>query len=99
MERVLGSYGVPVTTIRAGLIVEPQGLSFPILVRRLPVMALPKWTRTKTHPIALSDVRAVTASIGSMELYNRAIDVGGPDSMTYKEMMLQTAEVMPRNGN
>lgn len=98
VERVLGSYGVPVTTIRAGLIVGPQGSSFPILaklVRRLPVMALPKWTRTKTHPIALSDVlRALTASIGSIELYNRAIDVGGPDSMTYKEMMIQTAEVM-----
>ncbi|WP_379154617.1 NAD(P)H-binding protein [Paenibacillus sp. sgz5001063] len=98
VERVLGSYGVPVTTIRAGLIVGPQGSSFPILaklVRRLPVMALPEWTRTKTHPIALSDVlRALTASIGRAELYNRVIDVGGPDYMTYKEMMIQTAEVM-----
>ncbi|WP_348536757.1 hypothetical protein [Paenibacillus polymyxa] len=50
VERVLKSFGVPVTTIRAGLIVGPQGSSFPILVklvRRLPVMILPRWTRTK----------------------------------------------------
>ncbi|WP_310831647.1 NAD(P)H-binding protein [Paenibacillus pedocola] len=98
VERILGSYGVPVTTIRAGLIVGPQGSSFPILVklvRRLPVMLLPKWTRTATQPIALSEVLlALRKCIGSAELYGRAIDVGGPGSMTYKEMMLKTAEVL-----
>ena len=98
VEQVLGSYGVPVTTIRAGLIVGPQGSSFPILarlVRRLPIMTLPEWTRTMTHPIALSDVlNAIQQSIGSPQLYNRAIDVGGPDVMTYKQMMEKTAEVM-----
>ncbi|WP_046212573.1 NAD-dependent epimerase/dehydratase family protein [Paenibacillus wulumuqiensis] len=98
VEQVLGSYGVPVTTIRAGLIVGPQGSSFPILarlVRRLPVMTLPEWTRTMTHPIALSDVlNAIQQSIGSPQLYSRAIDVGGPDVMTYKQMMEKTAEVM-----
>ncbi|WP_438494362.1 hypothetical protein [Paenibacillus sp. IHBB 3054] len=86
VERVLGSYGVPVTTVRAGLIVGPQGSSFPILaklVRRLPVMVLPKWTRTQTHPIALSDVLlALKNSIGNTVLNGRAIDVGGPDSMS-----------------
>lgn len=98
VEQVLGSYGVPVTTIRAGLIVGPQGSSFPILARlvqHLPIMTLPKWTRTLTHPIALSDVlHALQHSIGSAQLYHRAIDVGGPDIMTYKQMMQRTAEVM-----
>lgn len=100
VEQILGSYGVPVTTIRAGLIVGPQGSSFPILaklVQRLPVMTLPTWTRTETHPIALSDVlQALKKSIGSNELYDRAIDVGGPDIMTYKQMMMKTAEVMDK---
>lgn len=98
VEKILGSYGVPVTTFRAGLIVGPKGSSFPILaklVRRLPIMTLPKWTRTKTHPIGLSDVlHALHYSIGNPKLSGESIDVGGPEVMTYKEMMLQTAEVM-----
>ncbi|MCP3029213.1 NAD(P)H-binding protein [Halobacillus sp. A5] len=98
VEKILGAYGVPVTTIRAALIVGPKGSSFPILaklVRRLPVMALPKWTRTKTHPIALPDVlHALNKSIDNEKLKGKAIDVGGPEVMTYKEMMIQTAEAM-----
>lgn len=50
VETVLNAYDVPVTTVRAGLIVGPSGSSFPIvkkLVKRLPFMALPKWTRQK----------------------------------------------------
>ncbi|KAE9133855.1 hypothetical protein PF010_g2656 [Phytophthora fragariae] len=98
VERILSAYGVPVTTIRAGLIVGPEGSSFPILaklVRRLPVMILPKWTRTQTHPIALSEVlEALKASIGNSAIAGQEIDVGGPDVMTYKEMMKQTADIM-----
>ncbi|MGD6817902.1 NAD(P)H-binding protein [Metabacillus sp. 113a] len=101
VEKVLGAYGTPVTTIRAGLIVGPKGSSFPILtklVKRLPAMLLPKWTRTKTHPIALKDVlTALKKSIGNKRLSGKSIDVGGPEVMTYKEMMIQTAEVMGRN--
>ncbi|MFK3937347.1 NAD(P)H-binding protein [Alkalihalobacillus sp. NPDC078783] len=98
VEKVLSSYGVPVTTVRAGLIVGPKGSSFPIvkkLVKRLPMMALPKWTRQKTHPIALQDVlHALKGSIGNKKLSGESIDVGGPEIMTYKEMMIDTAEVM-----
>ncbi|CAI6084621.1 NAD(P)H-binding protein [Cohnella sp. JJ-181] len=98
VEKVLASYGVPVTTLRAGLIVGPEGSSFPILlklVRRLPVMILPRWTRTLTHAIALSEVLdALTATIGRTDLYRRAIDIGGPDVMTYQQMLGQTAEAL-----
>ncbi|MGN7359544.1 NAD(P)H-binding protein [Paenibacillus sp. SAF-054] len=98
VEQVLGSYGVPVTTLRAGLIVGPEGSSFPILaklVRRLPVMILPTWTRTKTHPIALPDVlEAFVRSIGNREVYSQAIDIGGPDVMSYKDMIQQTAAML-----
>jgi len=51
VERVLRSSDVPVTALRAGLIIGPKGSSFPILtklVKRLPVMVLPKWTRSHT---------------------------------------------------
>ncbi|WP_345244041.1 NAD(P)H-binding protein [Pontibacillus salipaludis] len=101
VEEILRAYGVPVTTIRAGLIVGPKGSSFPILkklVKRLPFMALPKWTRTKTHPIALKEVlHALNKSIGNDRLSNRAIDVGGPEIMTYQDMMVQTAESLGKN--
>ncbi|MDG0808982.1 NAD-dependent epimerase/dehydratase family protein [Cohnella rhizosphaerae] len=98
VEKVLASYGVPVTTLRAGLIVGPEGSSFPILlklVRRLPFMILPRWTRTRTHAIALPEVLdALTAAIGRTDLYRRAIDIGGPDVLTYKQMLRQTAEAL-----
>ncbi|WP_404407243.1 NAD(P)H-binding protein [Jeotgalibacillus malaysiensis] len=98
VEKVLRAYGTPVTTIRAGLIVGPKGSSFPILsklAKRLPFMLLPKWTRTKTHTIALKDVvGSLSKSVGNKEVEDRSIDVGGPEVMTYKDMMIQTAEVM-----
>nr|WP_318540113.1 NAD(P)H-binding protein [Terribacillus saccharophilus] len=98
VEKILGSYGVPVTTVRAGLIVGPKGSSFPIaekLVKRLPVMVLPSWTRTKTHPIALADVlTALQKSVGNKDVADKAIDVGGPEVMTYKEMLEHLAGVM-----
>ncbi|OXM16209.1 NAD(P)H-binding protein [Paenibacillus herberti] len=98
VERILGSFGVPVTTIRAGLIVGPEGSSYPILsklVRRLPIMVMPSWTRTKTHPVALTDVLdALTASIGRAEVMGRFIDVGGPDIMSYGQLLRETGELM-----
>ncbi|CAM3425772.1 MULTISPECIES: NAD(P)H-binding protein [Saccharibacillus] len=98
VQKILESSGVPVTTIRAGLIVGPQGSSFPILhklVERLPIMTLPTWTRTLTHAIALDDVlNALKNSVNNEAVKGRAVDVGGPDVMSYKEMMKQMAEVM-----
>ncbi|WP_280770828.1 NAD(P)H-binding protein [Salipaludibacillus daqingensis] len=100
VEKVLSSYSVPVTTLRAGLIVGPQGSSFPILiklVRRLPVMLLPKWTNTLTHPIALIDVlTGLKESIGNKDVYGKTIDIGGPEVMTYKEMMIRTAKSLDK---
>ncbi len=98
VEQVLSSYTVPVTTLRAGLIVGPRGSSFPILVKlvkRLPIMLLPQWTQTKTHPIALVDViHALQQCIGHTPVYHKIIDLGGPEVMTYKEMMVLTAKAL-----
>ncbi|MFS0561293.1 NAD(P)H-binding protein [Terribacillus sp. 179-K 1B1 HS] len=98
VEKILGSYGVPVTTVRAGLIVSPEGSSSPIaekLVKRLPFMVLPSWTRTKAHPIVLADVlNALQKSVGNKDVADKAIDVGGPEIMTYQEMLKHIAHVI-----
>lgn len=97
VERILRAYGTPVTALRAGLIVGPKGSSFPILsklVRRLPIMVLPKWTRSDTQPVALDDVmKSLSSLILDYEPAQRSIDIGGPEVMSYKSMMEKTAEV------
>ncbi|SDJ34944.1 NAD(P)H-binding protein [Salimicrobium halophilum] len=101
VENILRAYGTPVTAIRAGLIVGPKGSSFPILsklVKRLPFMVLPKWTRMETQPIALPDVlNALDKGLQDENLANKSVDVGGPEVMTYWDMMLKTADVMGKN--
>lgn len=98
VEQTLAAHGVPVTTLRTGLVVGPGGSSLKILVnlvRRLPAMVLPSWTESDTQPIALRDVvRAVRLVLGRPETYVGPFDVAGPDVMTYREMMEQAAGVI-----
>ncbi|GEN32652.1 MULTISPECIES: NAD(P)H-binding protein [Aneurinibacillus] len=98
VEEVLRSHGVPVTVLRAGIVVGANGSSFciiPRLIRRLPVMICPGWMSSTTHPIALQDVvELLAACIGRKDTYQQSIDIGGPDMMTYSEMILHTARVM-----
>ncbi|MFN3596834.1 MAG: NAD(P)H-binding protein [Rubricoccaceae bacterium] len=98
VEQALAAHGVPLTALRAGLVVGPGGSSLRILVnlvRRLPAMVLPAWTRSRTQPIALPDVlRALYAVAGRPQAYGRVFDVGGPDVMTYAEMLDRTAAVL-----
>ena len=66
VEQALAAHGVPVTTLRASLIVGPDASSLPILlklVRRLPIMLLPRWSRTQTLPIALDDVLTLLSHV------------------------------------
>lgn len=98
VERALGAYGVPVTALRAGLVVGAGGSSLDILtklVRRLPAMLTPKWTLSDTQPIALQDVvRAVRHVLGKQDQFTGAFDIGGPDVMSYRQMMKRTAAAM-----
>ena len=98
MERALGSTSVPVTTLRAGLIVGPGGTWLRLLlnlVRRLPVMLLPAWTQATTQPIALHDaVRALRQCLGREKTFGRVYDIGGPDVMSYQELLRRTAGVL-----
>lgn len=98
VERTLGSRGVPVTTVRAGLGVGAGGSSFQILiwlVRRLPVMLCPRWTQRLTQPIALADVVELLAgAVGTPDIAGAVLDVGGPDVLSYRGMMQRTAAVL-----
>jgi len=98
VERALAAHGVPVTTLRAGMIVGPGGSSFEILARlvqRLPVMVCPAWTATRSQPIALDDAVALLSfAIGREGCASRTYDIGGPDVLTYREMMELTAQAL-----
>jgi len=100
VENILRYYGTPVTAIRAGLVVGPNGSSFPILaklVQRLPAMILPRWTSSKTQPVALDDVlNSLSKVILNTVNKNRSIDIGGPDVMTYRSMMEETARILEK---
>jgi uncharacterized protein YbjT (DUF2867 family) len=95
VEEALRSSGIPVTTLRAGLIIGARGSSFEILhrlVKRLPLMVCPAWTRTESQPIALREMlQVLEACIRRPEVQGRTFDVGGPEVLTYQELILRTA--------
>ncbi|CAD0005133.1 SDR family oxidoreductase [Flavobacterium salmonis] len=96
VESILAKSKVPLTTLRAGIIVGSGSASFEIirdLVNKLPVMITPKWLNTKCQPIAINDVlEFLSKSLLNPVTYNQSFDIGGPDILTYKEMLLAFAE-------
>lgn len=100
VERALAAHGTPVTAVRAGLVVGAEGSSLNLLVRlveRLPLMICPSWTSSKTQPIGLNDVISVLKYCCLNESTSgRIAEVGGPDVMSYREMMQATARVLGR---
>jgi nucleoside-diphosphate-sugar epimerase len=99
-EMALGAYGVPVTALRANLIVGPGGSSLQLmlrLVRRLPIIPLPRAAGSLTQPIALDDVvRAVRYCLGHPERFTGHFDIGGPEALSYVSMLRQTAGLLGR---
>jgi uncharacterized protein YbjT (DUF2867 family) len=95
VEELLGQGGVPVTVLRAAIIIGHGGISWEItrqLVAHLPAMVVPKWATTRTQPIALSDV--ISYLVGVLELEaarDRVFEIGGPEVLTYADMMRQVA--------
>ncbi|GAA3469784.1 SDR family oxidoreductase [Nonomuraea roseola] len=91
------SAGVPSVVLRAAVIIGSGSASFEMLrylTERLPVMTTPRWVRSRTQPIAVRDVlRYLVAWAGIPEEVNRAFDIGGPDVLTYAEMMRRYAAV------
>ncbi len=96
VEDVLNSGSFHVTTLRAGIIVGSGSASFEIirdLIHKLPIMITPKWVNTKCQPIAISDVlEFLSKSLFNPKTYNQNFDIGGPDILTYKEMLLGFAK-------
>lgn len=96
VEDVLSSGTFAMTTLRAGIIVGSGSASFEIirdLVNKLPVMITPKWLNTKCQPIAINDVlEFLSKSLLNPLTYNQSFDIGGPDILTYKEMLLAFAK-------
>ncbi|GAA2149914.1 NAD(P)H-binding protein [Nocardioides koreensis] len=97
VEGLLGEAGVPVTVLRAAIVVGAGGISWELtrqLVKNLPAMIVPKWVSTRTQPIALDDVvRYLAGVIGRPEAYDRVFEIGGPKEMTYLEMLQVAAEI------
>jgi len=88
----LRSSAVPVTEFRAAVIVGAGSLSFEMiryLTERVPVMICPSWVYTRTQPIAVDDVIAyLLSAAGKKTCFNRIIEIGGDEVITYREMML-----------
>lgn len=96
VETILNTGKFSVTTLRAGIIVGSGSASFEIirdLVNKIPVMITPKWLNTKCQPIGIHDVlELLLKSLKNPFLYNKSFDIGGPDILTYKEMLLGFAD-------
>lgn len=97
VESLLGSSGVPVTVLRAAVVVGHGGISWELtrqLVKNLPAMVVPKWATTRTQPIALDDViRYLVGVVDEPRALGRVFEIGGPEPLTYVDMLRIAAEV------
>jgi len=89
---------VPVTELRAGIIVGPGSAAFEVirdLVNHLPVMLTPRWVRSRTQPIALTDLLAyLVAMLDLPTAEGRILDVGGPQVLRYEDMLREAGRVL-----
>ena len=99
---ILLASGVPTTVLRAAVIIGSGSASFEMmryLTERLPAMTTPRWVDNRIQPIAIRDVlRYLVGSAAMPPEVNRAFDIGGPEVLTYREMMQRYAAVagLPR---
>ncbi|GAA4562416.1 SDR family oxidoreductase [Planotetraspora kaengkrachanensis] len=97
VERILLSSDVPTVALRAAMIIGSGSVSFEMLrhlTERLPVMTTPRWVRTLTQPIAIRDVLRYLVGVAELPAQvSRAFDIGGPDVLSYADMMRGYAEV------
>ena len=98
VEKLLGEAGVPVTVLRAAIVVGAGGVSWEMtreLVKNLPAMVVPRWASTRTQPIAVQDViRYLVGVTGRDEAKGKVYEVGGADQLSYKGMLQEAGEVM-----
>ena len=96
----LGADGVPVTTLRAAMVIGKGSAAFETilgLVKRLPVMITPSWVSTPTQPIALGDIARYLAGVcGNDATIGEGFDAGGAEIMTYRQMIERIAQLLGR---
>ena len=96
VESLLAEGGVPVTVLRAAIVVGAGGISWEItrqLVKNLPAMVVPKWAATRTQPIAVDDVvRYLVGVLGKEAALGQTYEIGGPDQLTYIDMLRVAAK-------
>ena len=101
VETLLGAGGVPVTVLRAGIVVGHGGISWELtrqLVEHLPLMVTPRWVSTRTQPIAVSDVvRYLVEVLGLPDALGRVFEVGGPEVLAYRTMLERLAAIEGRH--
>ena len=97
VEHLLAAGPVPVTVLRAAIVIGHGGISWEItrqLVAHLPSMVVPQWATTKTQPIALRDIISyLTGVLEPAAARGRVFEVGGPEVLTYAEMMQRVARI------
>ena len=97
VEEELGKGNFSLTTLRAGVIIGSGSASFEIirdLVEKLPVMVTPKWLNTKCQPIGVADVISfLEKTLFNEKGYDKDFDIGGPDILSYKEMLIEFGKV------
>jgi len=97
VDEVLRSSPIPITTLRAGIILGSGSASFEImrdLVEKLPVMIAPLWVENKCQPIAIFNVlEYLISALDHPDCLGEAFDIGGPDVLTYREMLMKFAKV------
>lgn len=97
VEKILQAGQIPVTVLRAGIIVGSGSASFEIMrdiVEKLPVMITPRWLNTLCQPIAIRNVIEFLRGVLLKEnTFNNNFDIGGPEILSYKQMLLKFAEV------
>ncbi len=93
VEKALKNSTIPVTILRASIIIGSGSASFEIirdLCEKLPIMIAPKWVHTLCQPIAIRDVLFyLTGVLLNPECFNKTFDIGGPEVLTFKELMLR----------
>lgn len=97
VDKTLRKGDIPITTFHAGIIIGSGSASFEIirdLVEHLPIMIAPRWILSRCQPIGVTDVLYyLKNSLLKAETFGKSYEIGGPDILTYKEMLLQLAQV------
>jgi uncharacterized protein YbjT (DUF2867 family) len=101
VEETFRNSSIKTSVLRAGLIIGPHGSSFTILerlIRRLPIMICPAWTKTLSQPVALKDIiNALQRILQDPKIQGKVYDMGGPEIITYQGLIQKAGHQIKKN--